>query len=288
MKKLIFYNLFVMLLVALQTLPLIAQELVKIETKDGNEFVGTILSEDSEKMVLKTDIMGELTISKLVITRRTSIDSSKIVMGEVWDDNPQSTRYLWTPNGYGLEKGEAYYQNIWVLYNQVSVGVSKNFSLSAGMIPLFLFNAGFTPVWVVPKFSIPIAKDKVNIGAGVFAGAVLGEEGANFGIAFGTVTFGDRNKNLNVALGWGYAGGSWADKPLVNVSGMVRVTSKGYFLTENYFIPSDFNNLLILSVGYRYMAKKVGIDFGLYMPFSEEMDGLFAIPTIGVTIPVGK
>ena len=29
--------------------------LVKIETMDGNEFVGTISSEDSEKLILKTD-----------------------------------------------------------------------------------------------------------------------------------------------------------------------------------------------------------------------------------------
>jgi len=58
----------------------------------------------------------------------------------------------------GLHKGEGYYQNIWVFWNQASFGVTENFSLGFGIIPLFLFGgeAGqYSPIWVVPKLSYP-------------------------------------------------------------------------------------------------------------------------------------
>jgi len=261
----------------------------RIETKDGNVFVGRIISEDSTKIVIETEVLGELSIKKTVITSRKEIDISKMVKGKFWNDNPQSTRYLWTPNGYGLKQGEFYYQNIWVLYNQLSVGITDNISASIGTVPLFLFGFDITPIWVIPKFSIPIKKDKINLSLGVFAGTVLGEEDMSFGLAFGTITIGDRNKNMNLGLGWGYSSDGWVKKPLINLSAMVRLTANGYFLTENYFIPlDDDDNLILLSVGGRYMVKKLGLDFGFYIPLSSEMDQFFAIPMLGVTLPFGK
>jgi hypothetical protein len=263
--------------------------LVKIETKDGNIFLGSIIREDSTTIVIETELLGELPIRKTAISRRTEIDSSKMVKGKLWNDNPQSTRYLWTPNGFGLKKGEGYYQNIWVLYNQISVGITNNISASVGTIPLFLFGAESTPVWVIPKFSIPIAKDKINLSLGVFAGTILGEDNMSFGLAFGTSTFGNRNRNVNLGLGWGYSTDGWSDKPLINVSAMVRLTANGYFLTENYFIPlgHDFN-LTLLSAGGRYIVKKVGLDFGLYIPISSEIEQFIAIPMLGLTLPFGN
>ncbi len=293
MKKVkIYFSISLLTIVSLYSVNSVAQSnkpLIKLETNDGNEFVGNIVSEDSAKVVIKTDVYGELPIRKDAITSRTEIDSSKIIKGKLWGDNPQATRYLWTPNGYGLKAGEGYYQNIWVLYNQVSVGITNNISFSAGTIPLFLFGAEATPIWIIPKFSIPIKKDEVNLSIGAFAGTILGEDDMNFGLAFSTITIGNRNQNLNFGLGWGFSSDGWAKKPHINVSAMARLTANGYFLTENYYIPvgGDFD-LLVLSLGYRYMIKKVGIDFGLYMPFSNEMDSFVAIPTIGVTIPFGN
>jgi hypothetical protein len=262
------------------------QKLVKIETKDGNSFIGFIINETDEIVVLKTETFGDITLKKSTIKKITEIEANKIKDGELWEDNPQSTRYLWTPNGYGLKEGEGYYQNIWVLYNQFSYGFSDYFSFSAGVIPLFLFSAGFTPVWAVPKFSIPIVKDKVNLSAGAFLGTLLGEDNSNFGIVFSTLTLGDRNKNINFGLGWGYMEDEWSDNPIINVSGMIRLSPRGYFLTENYFFPIEDESLGLLSLGYRHMIRTVGLDFGLYLPISSEVSDFVAIPIVGITLPL--
>jgi hypothetical protein len=51
--------------------------------------------------------------------------------------------------------------------------------MSAGLIPLFLFGGIETPVWIVPKFCIPIEKEKINVAAGAFIGGVVGLEVSN-------------------------------------------------------------------------------------------------------------
>jgi hypothetical protein len=187
-----------------------------------------------------------------------------------------------------MKAGEVYYQNIWILYNQVSVGVTNYFSTSVGIVPLFLFAGAPTPVWVVPKFSVPVVRDKFNLGLGALAGYVIGAENAGFGILFGNATVGSRNSNMSIGIGYGFAGGEMADRPIINLNGMVRIGQKGYFLTENYYIPSDEGALVLLIMGGRSIVKKVGIDYGLVGPFSPDMDYFFVIPWLGITIPIGK
>lgn len=260
--------------------------LVKIETTDGNEYIGQVISDDSTKTVLKTEKLGEITILKTDIKNTESVQVQQIKDGKLWFENPQSTRYFWSPNGYGLKKGEGYYQNIWVLWNQFSYGLTDYFSIGAGIIPTFLFGAP-TPVFITPKFSIPIKKDKFNIGAGAIVGTVLGEEGTGFGILYSNATFGSRDANVSIGAGAMFAGGEWAPSPLINFSGMFRVTNRGYFITENYLVSDGDFTVVMLSAGGRWIIKKAAIDYGLFLPISS--DGIpFAAPWLGFTLPFGK
>jgi hypothetical protein len=147
--------------------------IVHVETVDGNEFLGQIVQQDSLKIVLKTEKLGEISIFKSDIKSQEIVKVQQIKDDKYWFPNPQSTRYFWSPNGYGLKKGEGYYQNIWVLWNQFAYGLTDNFSVGAGIIPTFLFGAP-TPVFATVKFSIPVKKNKFNIAAGAIAGTVLG------------------------------------------------------------------------------------------------------------------
>jgi hypothetical protein len=195
---------------------------------------------------------------------------------------------LWSPNGYGLIKGEGYYQNIWVLWNQFAYGVSDNFSIGGGMIPLFLFGGGPTPVFLTPKFSIPLEHNKINLGAGALIGTVLGEEDTGFGILYGLSTFGSPDNNVTVGMGYGFAGGEWASSPLINVNGMFRVSSRGYFITENYYINVGGGGLLLITVGGRWIIKKAALDYGLVIPAGGDIGAFVAVPWLGFTVPFGK
>lgn len=264
--------------------------LYRIETRDGNEFIGSIVSENEETVQLQTERLGEITISRADIRSMQRLQGTLGQDGEFWVENLQATRYFWAPNGYGLKSGEGYYQNVWVLFNQASVGITDNISIGAGMMPLFLFAGAPTPMWITPKFSVPIVEEKLNLGGGALMGTILGEENefTGFGIVYGVSTFGSRDRNLSVGLGYGYAAGSWAKAPMINVSGIIRTGKNGYFLTENYYLNTGGENGILLSLGGRRMIRKVGLDFGLFIPFSEDMDNFFALPWLGFSVPFGN
>ena len=262
-------------------------KLCRIETIDGNEFVGIAISQDIEKVVVETSLLGKITINRNKIKSITWLKPQSVKSGRLWYDNPQSTRYFWTPNGYGLKKGEGYYQNIWVLWNQASIGVTDNFSIGAGVIPLFLFGSSVTPVWIVPKFSVPVVKDKLNLGAGAILGTVT-SAGGTFGIAYGLATLGDRNQNLTLGLGYGFADGTWASNPVVTLGGMARISPNFYLLTDNYYLGFGSDYMVIVSVGGRSIIRRAAIDYGLFIPRSTGMGSFVGIPWLGLTIPFGK
>lgn len=262
--------------------------LVRIITNDGNDYLGNVLNETENAIQINTQILGQITIQKKDIKSRETVNNEQIKDGKLWFDNPQSTRYFWSPNGYGLKKGEGYYHNIWVLWNQFAYGITDNISLGGGVIPLFLFGGGPTPVFFTPKVSIPIKKDQFNIGAGAIVGTILGESETGFGIVYGLTTFGSPNNNVSLGVGYGFAGGDWAKSPMINFGGMFRLTNRGYIITENYFLHAEDVNIVLLSVGGRWIIKKAALDFGLGIPVSSDMDVFIAAPWLGFTIPFGK
>lgn len=260
----------------------------RIETYDGNIFVGNIISEDSTTIVMKTTTLGELRVPKNNIKSRIILRQLKYEKGQIWLPNPQSSRYFWAPNGYGLEKGTSYYQNIWILYNQFSYGLTNNFSIGAGLVPLFLFGGTSSPVWIVPKLSIPVVRDKFNIGTGAFIGTVLGENSGVFGLLYGTTTFGSRDRNISVGLAYGFAQDDWLKVPVINISSMIRTGPKGYFITENYIISAEGETVAVLSLGGRSIIRNIGLDYSFWIPVGADMNTFVAFPFLGITIPVGS
>ena len=258
-----------------------------IETSDGNSYVGQVISSDSTKVVLKTDKLGEITILYKDIKKKTALDANQVKGDKIWFENPQSTRYFFSPNGYGLKKGEGYYQNVWVLVNSFAVGVNDYVSIGGGVIPLFLFAGTPTPAYITAKVSIPVVKDKFNLGAGVLAGAALGASESGFGIFYGIATVGSKDANLSLGLGYGFVSGSISKAPMINVNGMVRIGPRGYLLTENYIFSDANSTTVMLSFGGRTIIKGAGLDYGLLFPVAEG-SGFFAVPWLGITIPFGK
>jgi len=258
-----------------------------VETEDGNSFMGKITKEDSSHLTLETEIYGSIRIPLIQVKTRKELKKSNLVEGEHWFSNPHSTRYFFMTNGYGLRQGEAYYQNTWIMFNQISYGITDHITIGAGVVPLFLFAGAPTPAWITPKVAIPIVKDKFNMSAGMILGHLLGE-GVSFGIGYGDFTLGNRDHNLTFGAGWAFADGDWATSPTLTLSGMTRVGKKTYLLSENYYIGFAGTSAGILSAGGRSVQKRLAIDYGLIIPLVEDMGTFIAIPWLGITIPFGN
>jgi len=261
-------------------------ELFRIETTDGNVFIGEIRSENDREVIILTESVGEITISRENIRSITKIDESNIRNGRYWHENPHATRYLFAPNALGLKKGQGYYQNTWIFFNNVDYGISNNISIGGGLVPVFLFGAASTPFWITPKVSIPVSRDNLHIAGGAIIGGIFGEDTGGGGIFYGTSTIGHSDKNLSVGLGYGFGGGDISDTPVINISGSIRVAESLYLLSENYLFPgTEISGLG--SFGARWAPGNVAVDFALVRPL-EGTASFIGVPWLSVAIPFGQ
>jgi hypothetical protein len=257
--------------------------IIRVETRDGSIIQGELVSETDTELVIRTDSTGIITIQKATIVRRQVLASNQLRNGKYWHENPQSTRYFFVPNAMGLREGSGYYQNIWIFFNNVNYGVTDNFSMGVGFIPMFLFGVSETPVWLLPKFSFPVMGDDFHVAAGAMVGGVIGVAG--FGVVYGMTTYGNRDNNISLGLGYGYAGSEVSRSPVVTLSGMYRFSQKWYFVTDNYFFPEATDNGL-LNFGMRWAPERVAVDFSLIRLLTDnDESGFIGFPLLGVTIP---
>lgn len=273
-----------------QEQPTTSEEYIWIKTKDGQTIVGKVLERTASHFIIEKDNNDQVEIPHLDIKSFNQIEKSQIRNGKYWFDNPNASRNLYSPTGYGLRKGEGYYQNFMLFINHVGYGFSDNFTLGAGLIP-FTFGEGAI-FSITPKFSIPIVDNKVNAGLGVSYNHILG---ANGGIAYGVLTFGSRDRNFTVGSGYGMWEGDWAKRPIFTASATFRFNRNFGFVTENWFIPVEkgYNeNTRSVNMGYagfitaglRYMHERFSVDLSV-MTSPEIGSGTF--PIVGVTIPFG-
>lgn len=263
----------------------------QIETLDGNVFVGKVVSSNESIIVLRTENFGTVEISRTNIRKMKEVEKRDVIKGEVWPENPHASRYFYLPNGYGLKAGEGYYQNTWVLFNQVSYWFTNNFSMGVGMIPAFLFGARGAPVWFTPKLSFPLVKDKWSLGTGAIVGTYFGESSGSrpvVGMIYGVTTHGTRDKNFTAGAGFAFADDQWANTPIISLGGTIRTGRKHYFLTENYFFFGDGEAGALLWLGGRFASRHLAVDYGGIIPAFPEMDRLIIIPWLSVTVPFGK
>lgn len=256
----------------------------QISTIDDNEYTGYILSETAEAIELKTGTIGIITIPISQVKKREQLISDASTNFLLWPENPMASRYFWANSGFNIKKGDGYYQNTWVLFNHAQFGIADNFSLGVGMMPLFLFAGAPTPLWISPKVTFPI-QEKVHLGVGVLGGTLLGRDVdvVGFGFAYGNATFGSTSTNISAGLGYGFADGEFADRPTLSLAGMFRTGKRGYIITENYYIDTGFDDVLFLSLGGRYVGKKIILDYGGI--FSPETGDFTIIPWLSISLP---
>jgi hypothetical protein len=259
------------------------------EMKDGNTYIGKVNILEQGRLYEVTTSIGKLSIRPEDIAVIRIPDSLNVRNEQYWPKNPYSSRYFFSPSGYGLKKGEGYYQNAWIFFNQVSYGISDHFTVGVGIIPLFLFGVTeILPIWITPKVNFDYKNGKGAFGAGTILLTTLGGEIGSVGILYGSNTFGTRDKQLTLGLGLSYdSEGGLGSYPTINVSGLIRTGKKWAFVTENYFF-SVADSGFLLSAGARYMGKNIAIDFGGVRRVYPGSDGFFIIPWLSITAPFGK
>ena len=171
-----------------------------IQLTNGNEYTGTIISDDGREMLFESLSVGKIYIKKTDIKSITNYkeDDFVIINDEEVKSNPFSTRYSFTTNALPIKKKDNYYMiNLWG--PEFHVAVADNFNV--GIMTTWIGS----PLALAAKYSFKTKNPKVNFSVG----EIIGNGGyiassAFISLSFGNVTFGDRDKNLTLGVGYGY------------------------------------------------------------------------------------
>lgn len=265
--------------------PVDVTKMYRIELEDGSVFFGNVLEKDSLNMVVKTASLPRLEIPVAKIKHIEEIDESHFRKGSYWFPNPHSTRYLYGPSAYNLKKGEAYYQNTWLVLNAFNVGLTNNFSIGAGIELVSTFSAGEPIFFITPKVGYEVA-DKFNAGGGVLYVNVPGFDSSSrssLGIAYAIGTYGTLDNNITGGVGWGFVEGDFQARPIITFSGMTRVSKKTALVTENWLIPAD-GYYGLFSYGIRFFGETIAVDLA-FVNNADIADLLIiGIPFVGFTV----
>jgi hypothetical protein len=229
-------------------------------TPEGNETRGKIEAINKTSVEFRTEYLGVVVVEAYNIQQIYRQDSYVPRSGKSWFPNPNSTRYLFGPSAYNLEKGEGYYQNTYVFLNMVNLGVTDYFSVGGG----FEFISTFTgnPIaFITLKLGFPVT-EKFSLGGGILAGVLTGE--ASAGIIYSIATYGSKEHNITAGLGYGYIDRELSSRPVLTFSGMTRAGQRVSFVTENWIVPINGSYYPVISYGMRLFGPKMSFDIAFF------------------------
>ncbi len=241
----------------------VKDSLYKIEMQNGFTYIGNILSYNDEEVIIVNKYIGELRLEKKLIKSITEIPQEYSNQSEYWFPNPNSTRNLLSPTGYGLKSGEAYYQNIYVFFNLLFFGITDYFSLGVGT-EFITLSSGNPMIFLNPKLSFEISEN-VNVGlSSLLIYGHLGRGNIYSGVHSAVITYG--NKDDNITLGGGVFTLQQEDPSgVITLSGMLRISKSLALVSENWYVPDsnvDFEYSSILSYAIRLMGENFSFDLG--------------------------
>jgi hypothetical protein len=266
--------------------PAVTQEL---QMNDGTRLIGRVESIADGKFTFRTTSGLELTLDATSVQSLRAF-TGRIVNGEVWENDPNTTRLFFAPTGRSLKRGETYLGVYEIFMPFVQVGVTDRFSIGGGT-PLFFASDVDRPFWVTPKFQV-LKGERTNASMGVMHFFNV-DDGRGAGIAYGVVTHGGVDDAFTIGAGYAYSSDRRQSDlayptnphyeeedndgaPLLMIGGEHRTSKRIKVVTENYVFKSGG----IASVGVRFFGEKLSADFGLVVPLGGDV--FFAFPMINI------
>jgi len=260
-------------------------EMVEIETNDGNFFLGEVIEESSLGYRLKTQDGIIISIPSEAIKKINSIETTTSYEGQVWRADPNKSMYLFAPSAYPIEKNKSYCRDFCLVFPSYNRGYGNNFSLQAGAFVFPGMPLDQVPIVLSGKFSLPQVRF-ARLATGMMYVNFPGvEDSFGAGFAFGTATFGNRFTHFSTTLGWGYVRyeTDWriAEKPILVLAGNRRI-SNSFALVAEYWLPPEVNDPkdLPVAISARFIGRRIAVDVGGF--FSKNMAGI-PIPLINFT-----
>ena len=239
-------------------------EVQKLTLIDGSVLYGQVV--EAGDIVRFRLVSGTLLELSREDVREVEVARGHVVDGEFRKDDPNSTRLFFGPTGRGLERGQGYLAVYELFIPFLSVAPANNLILSGGTPLLYFGNEGTRPFWFGAKARIAGGEETdVALGALILTGSDSGLTG----IAYGVVTHGGNEGAVTAGIGYGFAEGELASRPVLMLGGELRATSGIKLISENYMLPGGE---VLLSLGPRFFGERLTADLGLAIPIAGDSE----------------
>jgi hypothetical protein len=259
----------------------------RIEMRDGSVYIGHIVREDDNVVVLRTLAGDELTLQRPNIVRMRRVEG-ELVDGAFMRYDPHRSRLMFAPTARPVHAGTGYVSVYQLFFPFVAYGITENVTLAGGVS---LLPIAVQLVYIAPKVSF-YDGERFGFGAGLFAGRLVGfsdvGDVGGFGVVYGMGTFGGERGAVTGGVGFGYYDGEFSGKPALMLGADRQLSNSLKLITENYVFTGSAEDPL-LSAGIRFFAERLAADFSLVTtPDMWGEGGLPALPMISFAYMFGN
>ncbi len=239
-------------------IPAPGDSIYSVRLVDGSTFFGRVISVQGDLVSITTISGVPMSLGRAQI-RDISAARGRLVEGEFWHEDPNTTRLFFTSTGRSLKAGEGYMGTyllvlpVVLVLPFVAVGLSDDLTLAAGAYALA---GGLEPFYIAPKLRVAHSpRSEVSVGTLIFF-----YDDEQVSIAYGVGTFGTPDHALTAGLGFGFSGAGFSNQPVAMIGAETRISAGMKLITENYFLPGETG--VLFSGALRILGERFAADLG--------------------------
>lgn len=235
-----------------------------VRLADGSSLVGRFVDVTGDPVRFETG-GGIVSIRRADLRDINEMSRGAVKGGQLWFDDPNPTRLFLGPTARSLPKGEGDFSSTYLFFVSGGYGIGGNAQIGAGfsIFPLDDFTDNI--FFLTAKAGIDLGKNaKLAVGGLVgWAGGIADDDFDNNGVGalYGVGTFGSKDHALTLGTVVPFAGGDFANDPLLMFGGETRIARRLKLITENYI--STEGGDAVLSYGVRIFGEKISVSLGL-------------------------
>ncbi|MCA9751885.1 MAG: hypothetical protein KC591_06815 [Gemmatimonadetes bacterium] len=252
------------------------EELVELVLFDGTRVRGRIVSEAEEFVVVESDSMGRLLIDRSQI-QAVNRDIPGPTSPPGWRRDPDANSLLLTPTSETLPRGDGYYRNFLLLFNNLGIAITDDFDLSAMLA--FPVSSDLQIASLGAKLRL-VSREETGVGVALAASGwvVSGEKVGSLGAI---VSLGNHRRSLTGAVNHGFADGG--GEVFFFLGGDVQV-GRGFKLLAEYgnsasALTDDTDFRGLINVGFRAFWESTSFTMTGFRPLEDTGDFL-AFPLV--------
>jgi small nuclear ribonucleoprotein (snRNP)-like protein len=277
----------------------LSEDMILVETRDDNQFIGIVDDSDPNKVVIQTTTMGKVSVQRNKIRRMQPLTATVIRTDDLWESNISYYRNIMTPTAIGMRKNEGNIRNTDILFTAGTYGFSKNWSAEVGFDLTSILTASQPNLlYCMPQYHKQMGP-KTYMAFGAYIGThseitriqdpnnffpTTEKKGVTDIVPFSTFTYGTTENNLTFGVGYRFMNGKLRQSPVVTVGGQYRL-SRNWMLVGEVMNQKRSTGLRdpdnpevlfpIINVGVRYLTRRYVFDFGISRSktFNQENNG---------------